>query len=127
MKLLLILFVCLLLFALFRLYHYILFRLGYKDSKYPIVQHLTRKAKPKDTSEAFLPGSRMNIELDEAMTGQLKVQGLEEEKKKKQGLPFTKQELKHAILLEDLLHPKFKEEEHQSHSKNPDHGDEFLH
>lgn len=113
MNVLLFIFALVSAFALFRLFKYVLFRLGYKDSKYPIVQRVERKQKAKDTSELFLPGSRMGQpELDEAMTQQLQVQSLGKGKNKKEKLPFSRQQLKNAILLEDLLHPKFKDKEH---------------
>ena len=66
---------------LYLLFRFILFRLGYKDSNYPIVQRAERKEKKKDTSLPFLPGSRMEyVDLEKTLSKSMEVQKMEKKK-----------------------------------------------
>lgn len=109
----------------FLLFRYLRLVLGLKDSNYPIVQRAERKPKPKDTSELFLPGSRMEvIDLEKTLEDTPEVQKLDKKKPRTQRIPFSKRELKNAVLLEELLHPKFKSKKHggdhgRGHQRGP--------
>ena len=82
--------------------------MGYKDSNYPIVQRAERKPKAIDTSLPFLPGSRMeSLDLEKTLSESIKVEKSEKKKKKSKNI-FSKEEIKNALILEELLHPKFK-------------------
>ena len=92
--------------------NYILYLLKFKDNKYPIVQRSDKLEPEEETPEVFLPGSRMAIEGEEdikkAMEEGLEITKLEVEKKKERHPVFgTKDDLKRAIILEDLLRKKW--------------------
>jgi len=103
--------------GLFMLVRYVLFRFGYKDSNYPLVQQVDRKAKAKNTEELFLPGSRSDsLDIEEAIATSKKVQAWGKNKKKRGR--FSIKELKNALILEDLLHPKYKHIRAHEHDRH---------
>ena len=128
MNLLILFFLALGAIVLYLLFRFILFRLGYKDSNYPIVQRAERKEKAKDTSMPFLPGSRMEyVDIEKTLAKSMEVQKFE--KKKKKARRFSQDEIRNAIILEELMHPKFKHAGHDRHEEvyhpeEHDHGEE---
>lgn len=123
MNLLIFIFFCAGAAVLYLLFRFILFRLGFKDSNYPIVQRAERKGKALDTSMPFLPGSRMeSLDLEKTLSQTIEVEKAEKKKKKKKNW-FSQEELKHAIILEELLHPKFKHAGHDRHQEVYGHGE----
>ena len=98
--------------ALILYLRFLFFKYGDKDSKYPIVQHSNKKLPPPPDPEPFLPGSRMGGEFNEdaekAMKEGLELTEFKEERfKKKHHLLGTKEDIKRAFILDDILDKKF--------------------
>ena len=100
-----------------RLWQYLL-SLGFKDSKYPVVQHAEQRRRvEKKNPSPFLPGSKVGGAIDEASTqyveGIMK-HGLKADrnkKAKKKRHPFVRDlmDIRRAIILDDLLDRKWNE------------------
>ncbi len=102
---------------LFLFLRYVLFLRGFRDRKYPIVQHADRKLPPPPKPEKFLPGSHFDEdedvddfwELDTIMDEGLEITHLEKEKRSSKAHPVLGDldSLRRAFLIDDLLNRKW--------------------
>jgi len=90
--------------------------LGFKDTKYPIVQHAERKEPPPLSQVTFLPGSKVRntVSDDDGSIEKLMEEGLslthleeKEQTRKVHPLFGSLKDLKRAVILENLLERKW--------------------